>query len=319
MIELVDVSKKYVIKKRTLFNKKEQEKLAVDKINIKIEKGKIIGLLGINGAGKSTTIKIISSLISPTSGEIYLNNTCVTKNPKKLKDITNVILGGEKNLYWRLTARENLRYFGSLYNIKSKELDKRIDELLHFVELENYNNLNVEKYSKGMKQRLQIARGLINDPEFILLDEPTIGLDITFAKEVRSYIKKLVKKENKGVLLTSHYISEVEELCDYIYILSNGKIVFEGTSEEIKKIGNTKKEIEIACEDIDKVINLIDKKVDIKKIGSNRIIISNVDNYQEIIDYLFQNKCRIIEFKILEQSLEDSLLLIFGGEYNALL
>lgn len=148
----------------------------------------------------------------------------------------NVISGGERNLYWRLTATENLQYFGSLYGLSGKELSERIRALLELVGITEAADTPVERYSKGMKQRLQIARGLINDPEYIFLDEPTLGLDIVIAKEIRKVVSELAEKENKGVLLTTHYISEAEELCDYIYVLDKGEIIAEGTKESLKEL-----------------------------------------------------------------------------------
>ena len=137
-----------------------------------------------------------------------MNGVDAVKNHRWVKERINVISGGERNLYWRLTAIENLKYFGSLYGLSGVKLKEKIAELLKIVGLEEAEDIPVERYSKGMKQRLQIARGLINDPEYIFLDEPTLGLDIVIAKEIRTMIKELAQEGKKGVLLTTHYISE---------------------------------------------------------------------------------------------------------------
>lgn len=179
---------------------------------------------------------MLASIIEPSSGTLTMNGVDAIKNHLWVKRRINVISGGERNLYWRLTAKENLKYFGSLYGLSGIGLKEKIAELLKIVGLEESADIPVERYSKGMKQRLQIARGLINDPEYIFLDEPTLGLDIVIAKEIRTMIRELASKEKKGVLLTTHYISEAEELCDYIYVLDKGKMIAQGTKEELKEL-----------------------------------------------------------------------------------
>jgi ABC-2 type transport system ATP-binding protein len=139
-----------------------------------------------------------------------------------------MIAGGERMIYWRLTAKENLEYFGRLYNIPKGLLRERMEQLLGYVGLQEKEDTPVEQYSKGMKQRLQIARGLINDPKYIFMDEPTLGLDAPIARELRAFTRKLAKEQQKGILLTSHYIHEIEELCDYVYIIDKGKKLMEG-------------------------------------------------------------------------------------------
>ncbi len=134
------------------------------------------------------------------------------------------------------SAKENLRYFGSLYGLSGASLNEKIADLLETVGLEEAADIPVERYSKGMKQRLQIARGLINDPEYLFMDEPTLGLDIVIAKEIRRLVQELAKEKKKGILLTTHYIREAEELCDYIYVLDKGEIIAQGTREELKEL-----------------------------------------------------------------------------------
>lgn len=229
------ILKEKIKEKSGLFGRKQKRVIhAVKDISLEIPQEKIIGVLGINGAGKTTTIRMLASIIAPTSGSLTMNGVDAVKNHLWIKERINVISGGERNLYWRLTAKENLRYFGSLYGLSGDDLNKRIAYLLRTVGLEEAANVPVERYSKGMKQRLQIARGLINDPIYLFMDEPTLGLDIVIAKEIRNLVSDLAHKEGRGILLTTHYISEAEELCDYIYILDKGRIIAEGTKEQIK-------------------------------------------------------------------------------------
>ncbi len=203
MIETIDLSKTYKIrKKEKCFKYHDEYKEAVKKLNLEIHEGKIVGILGVNGAGKTTTIKMLATLLEPSSGEILLDDMKYTeKNRSKIKEKINLISGGERSLYWRLTGRENLEYFGALYNIRN--LDQKINECLEIVGLSENADQLVETYSKGMKQRLQIARGIINQPKYLFMDEPTLGLDVAVARNLREYIKKLAREQNTAVILTN--------------------------------------------------------------------------------------------------------------------
>lgn len=233
MIQAEHLQKTYTVKAGKGLYRKKQQIQAVKDVTLQIEKGQIIGLLGINGAGKTTTIKMLTTLLAPNFGSYYLDDINALKYPKEVKRRINMIAGGERMIYWRLTAYENLWYYGQIYNVPNSILKKRIEELLELVGLEGKSDVPVETFSKGMKQRLQIARGLINDPEYLFLDEPTIGLDAVVSKELRKHVKTLAKDKHKGILLTSHYMEEIEELCDYIYILSNGTLLKQGTAKEL--------------------------------------------------------------------------------------
>ncbi|ROR27154.1 ABC-2 type transport system ATP-binding protein [Mobilisporobacter senegalensis] len=233
MIIAEHLQKTYSVKVGKGLKTEKQQIRAVKDISLQIEKGNIVGLLGINGAGKTTTIKMLTTLLAPTAGIYTMDSIDAIKYPKEVKKRINMIAGGERMIYWRLTAFENLWYFGQLYNIPNNILKKRIEELFDLVGLKGKENVPVETFSKGMKQRLQIARGLVNDPEYLFLDEPTIGLDAVVSKELRQHVKYLAKQQNKGILLTSHYMGEIEELCDYIYLLNDGILIEKGTVKEL--------------------------------------------------------------------------------------
>lgn len=203
---------------------KKSKKIAVDSISFNIDKGEIFGLLGPNGAGKTTTIKVLATLLLPNKGSIEIDGFDIITHRKEILKRINLISGGERSLYWRLTAKENLEYFGSLYNIKSKELKTRVDELLEKVGLLEHKNCKVETFSKGMKQRLQIARGLINKPKILFLDEPTIGLDPSASQMLHNLILDL-KNRGTTIILTTHYMNEAEKLCDRVAFIDSGKII----------------------------------------------------------------------------------------------
>ncbi|WP_352420455.1 ABC transporter ATP-binding protein [Proteiniborus sp.] len=202
-------------------------------ISFKVNEGEIFGLLGPNGAGKTTTIKVLTTLLAPSSGEAKIFGYDCFGGEKLIRDKINFIFGGERGLYWRLSAYENLQYFGDIYKVPGRILKERIPKLIKLVNLEGREHEKVESFSKGMKQRLQIARGLINDPKILFLDEPTIGLDPIGAKDLRNIILKL-KEEGKTILLTTHYMHEADELCDRIALINNGELIDIDTPKQLK-------------------------------------------------------------------------------------
>lgn len=232
VIEVKNLHREYVTYKGAIRKKKEVVE-AVRGIDFTVNRGEIFGLLGQNGAGKTTTIKMLTTLLAPTSGMCKVFGYDTFGQEKQIRKRINFIFGGEMGVYRRLSGRDNLRYFANLYLMDTAERERRINEILELVELTDAADRLAETYSKGMIQRLQIARGLINNPEIIFMDEPTVGLDPFGAHMLRGIISKL-RDDGKTVLLTTHYLPEVEELCDRIVILNHGEIVARGTPEEIK-------------------------------------------------------------------------------------
>ncbi len=214
--------------RRTLFRAAGAETPAVDGLSLSIPPGAVTGLLGLNGAGKTTTIKVLATLLRPTSGAVTVDGLDVVADARAIRRRINLIAGGERMVYARLTGRENLWYFGQLYDVPRTVLEARIDELLALVGLEDAAGTVVERYSRGMRQRLSIARGLINEPAYLLLDEPTLGLDAPIARDLRAVVANLAR-EGVGVLLTSHYLAEVEQLCGHVYVIDHGRLVAEGS------------------------------------------------------------------------------------------
>lgn len=205
---------------------------ALKGISFSIEEGEIFGLLGPNGAGKSTMIKILTTMLLPTSGVVKVMGLDVSTEEKEIRKKINFVFGGERSLYWRLSARDNLAYFADIYRIPKKEQNNLIEHSLVSVGLLDVQNQRVETFSKGMKQRLQIARSLLNKPKIIFLDEPSIGLDPVGARDLRILIRKLAQ-QGTTVLLTTHYMPEAEELCDRIAVINKGERIAYGTLSEI--------------------------------------------------------------------------------------
>ncbi|GGO83592.1 ABC transporter ATP-binding protein [Nonomuraea cavernae] len=207
-------------------------RVAVDGLNLTVPGGRVTGLLGLNGAGKTTTIKILATLLRQTSGTVTVGGLDPVKDPHAVRKRINLIAGGERMVYARMTGRENLWYFGQLYDVPSKVLKTRIEQLLELVGLTSAADIRVERYSRGMTQRLSIARGLINDPDYLLLDEPTLGLDAPIARDLRKVVAGLAEC-GKGVLLTSHYLAEVEQLCAHVYVIGDGRHLAQGAPAEL--------------------------------------------------------------------------------------
>lgn len=218
---------------RSWIRRKKELVHAVNGISFEVQRGEIFGLLGQNGAGKTTTIKMLTTLLAPTSGVCKVLGFNTFGEEKKIRNRINFIFGGETGVYRRLSARDNLRYFGNLYLIDPKTRENRIQKILELVELTDRADDLTETYSKGMIQRLQIARGLINEPEILFMDEPTVGLDPLGARMLRDIILRL-KESGKTILLTTHYLQEADELCDRIVIINKGRIIAQGTPKDLK-------------------------------------------------------------------------------------
>jgi len=204
--------------------RKKKEIHAVRGVSFSVEKGELFGLLGPNGAGKTTTVKMLTTLLIPTGGHARVAGFDVIDQAVEVQKRIGFIFGGERGLYWRLSGEDNLKYFAALYQVDPAVSEERIPRLLKMVGLEGRGNEKVEGYSRGMKQRLHVARTLLHDPDILFLDEPTIGLDPVGAREFRLVIKNL-KNEGKTILLTTHYMYEADMLCDRIAVINHGKIV----------------------------------------------------------------------------------------------
>ncbi|GAA5344774.1 ABC transporter ATP-binding protein [Planifilum fimeticola] len=237
MLETLDLTKHF------------KEIKAVDGINLFIERGEIVGLLGPNGAGKTTAIAMIASLIPPTRGEVLLHGKSVISSPAPLRQILGMV-PQQLALYPDLTARENLQFFGRLYGLKGKALAVRVDEVLELVGLEEKALHPVSTLSGGMQRRLNIGLALLHEPRFVIMDEPTVGIDPQSRHHILETVRRLNREKGMTVLYTSHYIEEVEVLCNRIYIMDQGRIIASGTPEELKSILSSDHTIELKAESL---------------------------------------------------------------------
>jgi ABC-2 type transport system ATP-binding protein len=232
VVEAQDLHRTYRTHTGTL-RRRVKEIEAVKGVSFEIEKGELFGLLGPNGAGKTTTIKMLITLLIPTSGSARVLGHDVVKDAREVRKRIGYVFGGERGVYERLSGYDNLRYFAELYGVPAKIQKARIEELLELVGLKGREQERAEGYSRGMKQRLHVARGLLHDPEVLFLDEPTIGLDPVGARELRATIASLTDA-GKTILLTTHYMFEADALCDRIAVISQGEIVATGTPGQLK-------------------------------------------------------------------------------------
>jgi ABC-2 type transport system ATP-binding protein len=206
---------------------------AVRGISFEVAEGELFGLLGPNGAGKTTTIKMLITLLLPTSGEARVLGHDVVREAREVRKLIGYVFGGDRGLYERLSGLDNLRYFAELYGVSGKAQRQRIAEVLELVGLAGREQERVEGYSRGMRQRLHVARGILHDPQVVFLDEPTIGVDPVGARDLRQTIADLARA-GKSVLLTTHYMFEADALCDRVAVIAKGRIVGEGTPRELK-------------------------------------------------------------------------------------
>lgn len=205
---------------------------AVDRVSFQAYPGEILGLLGENGAGKTTTMRMLATLLAPTAGTATVNGKDLRKEPEAVRAQLGVLFEG--GVYDRLTVRENIRYFGRLYGVPAEQLERRIDELLRRFQMEEYADRRAAWLSKGMKQKVALARILVHEPPVLILDEPTSGLDVTSARLVHEFILEC-RGQGKTVIISSHNMAEVEKLCDRICVIHRGRIVLEGTIEALRQ------------------------------------------------------------------------------------
>jgi ABC-2 type transport system ATP-binding protein len=294
---------------------------AVDDISFEVKKGEIFGLLGPNGAGKSTTLRMLSTLSRPTKGTATIGGYDTVKNDIQVRQLIGIV--SEKMIiYNRLTAKENLEFFGTLYNIPKEKLKNKIDDLLEFVQLTKFKDAQVGTFSTGMRQRMNVIRALLNDPQVLFLDEPTLGLDPQTSVEIRDYIKKLNQELGTTVILTTHIMVDADLLCDRIAVIDHGKIIALDTSTNLKKIisgGDTMIiRLEVANLNPDmlaalKGIDCLDQVT--QETGTQlHIIVHGEDAFDEIVDLVRERGGKITSMSNLQPTLEDVFLHITGHE-----
>jgi len=309
MIEVRDLTKKF------------NDFTAVDHITFDVKKSEVFGLLGPNGAGKTTTIRMLSTLTRPTEGTATIGGYDIVKHDNKVRQLIGLV--SEKMImYDRLTAKENLRFFGKLYNLPKNILNERTDELLDLVQLTKWKDSKVGTFSTGMRQRMNVVRALLNMPKVLFLDEPTLGLDPQSTVEVREFIKKTNKENKTTIILTTHMMNEADLLCDRIGIMDQGKIDTLDTSTNLKKLISGDDTTILKLEIPNLTNKLITKIQSVKCVSSVsrennshlKVHATGDDAFDLIIDAVRAEKAKINSIEKLQPTLEDVFLHITGRE-----
>jgi len=234
IIRVEHVSKTFISKERKKGEKKKKKAVdALKDVSLDIYDGEFFGLLGPNGAGKTTLIKCLTTLLIPGSGNMWVNGFDVLKEEDKVRASIGCMLMGDRGLYWKLTGRENLNYFGALYHVPKPVRTKRVDELVQLLELSDFVDRTVETFSSGQKMILAFAKSLINDAPILVLDEPTVTMDVPTARKLRSIVHDL-HRQGKTIVYTTHLMHEAEELCQRVGIIDRGEIIAVGSPAELK-------------------------------------------------------------------------------------
>jgi ABC-2 type transport system ATP-binding protein len=293
---------------KSLFSRKYEEVRAVDSISFDIEQGEIIGYIGANGAGKSTTIKMMCGILYPSSGSVTVNGMSFENNRQKINKEMGVVFGQKTQLWWDIPLIETFKILKSIYEVSDEDYNERFEYLCDLLEMRPFLTQTVRSLSLGQRMRADFAAALIHSPKIVYLDEPTIGLDVLVKDKIRSAIKELNKKYNITVILTTHDMKDIEELCNRIIIIDKGKILYDGSLANIKyRFGNTKtifipSNVELNEEEMHQKFNA----VTIEKLEDKTAIKFSLNelDLDDLMLYLI-NTYHIKDFKIEDISIED--------------
>ena len=233
-VRISNISKTYhTLQRKGIFKSVKRDVQALEDISFDVRPGEIFGLLGPNGAGKTTLIKILTTLLLPSGGEAWINGYQVERQPNQVRASVGCMLMGERGLYWKLTARENLEYFGALYHLSPADRKRRANQVIELIGIQDLADRAVETYSSGQKMKLAFGKALINDAPLLVLDEPTNTLDVPSASELRAIVRRL-NAEGKTIIYTTHIMTEAETLCERVAIIDHGKLLALGSVPELK-------------------------------------------------------------------------------------
>jgi ABC-2 type transport system ATP-binding protein len=301
--------------------KKYGEDTAVNRISFEVEKGEIFGLLGPNGAGKTTTTGMLSTLVDLTSGSAEVNGFDVETEQNRVRDSIGVVFQETALDDW-LTGRENMEFHARMYDIPKEQREEKMDKLLELVDLKEHSDKQVENYSGGMKRRLEIARGLMQEPEILFLDEPTLGLDAETRRDIWDYIEDLNKRENMTIILTTHYMEEADFLCDRTAIMQDGKIIELDTPEALKdQLGGDIITVELE-DNVENVIKALEGLEWVKNIQNKDFELSiTAENSEkhiaELVETVDSEDSTVNSINLRKPSLEDVFLHLTGDRMKS--
>lgn len=289
---------------------------AIANVNLKVDKGSILGLLGPNGAGKTTLLKILSTLVHPSSGHAVVNGFDVVSQGNQVRRSIGIVMTEERSFFWRLTGRQNLQFFATFNNLFGRERDQTVNEVLHQTELEKEGDRMFKDYSTGMKQRLAIARGLLCDPDIVLLDEPTRSLDPYTSHHMRTFIKeKIVGHKKRTAILATHNLQEAEELCTHVAIIKDGRIMTQGTMEKVKsKISSQWHRIRLSAGSLTKDIGNFPGVIESRAAHTPDQLEVKTKDISEVLRSILEEGAVIKECNHIKPSLEDIFSKVIEAE-----
>ncbi len=300
-----------------------RELVALRDVNIEVQAGELFGLLGPNGAGKTTLIKILTTLLAPTQGKAWVAGLDVEKEPAKIRSLINMVSGGESSGYGLLTVRENLWMFSQFYGLESAESNRRIKELLEVVGMADRLNTKSSDLSTGLRQKMNIVRGFLTDPQVLFLDEPTLGLDVGAARDVRQFIRQWVDLDStRTLLLTTHYMVEADELCDRVAIINSGRVLACDTPSRLKHSLQSDALFRLEVSPLNGMgVQSLESLSGVKqmthKVQNDRsvleFILSEENVLGAVIQKLSQDDIQILNFQKREPTLEDVFVKLVGS------
>jgi len=283
---------------------------AVNSISFDVHRGEILGILGPNGSGKTTTLKSILGLIEFDSGTVKVNGLSIKKRRREILKEMGAILEGARNIYWHLTPMENLVYFAGIRGIPRKQMVKRAEYLLESLELTDVANKEIRQFSAGMKQKCALACAFIHNPSILLLDEPALGLDVEITRTIMNWLKEVVEKEEKTIVVTSHNMDFIENICHRILIIRKGEIISHETVKSLKeKFAGKHFVIELKNEPEQSLIQSISHHGSVASSGNSlRIELKTLNNLLPVLQLLGDSKAEMVDFRSVENNLEDIFL-----------
>jgi len=283
---------------------------AVNSISFDVHRGEILGILGPNGSGKTTTLKSILGLIEFDSGTVKVNGLSIRKRRREILKEMGAILEGARNIYWHLTPMENLVYFAGIRGIPRKQMVKRAEYLLESLELTDVANKEIRQFSAGMKQKCALACAFIHNPSILLLDEPALGLDVEITRTIMNWLKEVVEKEERTIVVTSHNMDFIENICHRILIIRKGEIISHETVKSLKeKFAGKHFVIELKNEPEQSLIQSISHHGSVTSSGNSlRIELKTLNNLLPVLQLLGDSKAEMVDFRSVENNLEDIFL-----------
>jgi len=323
-IKTEDLTRVFRLRKREAKEGK-REILALDGVNLEVSPGELFGLLGPNGAGKTTLIKILATLLLPTSGRAWVAGVDVVEKPQVVRRYINMVAGGETSGYGLLTVEENLWMFAQFYGIPSREARRRIRELLAMVDMADRAKTKTYHLSSGMRQKMNLVRGFLTDPQILFLDEPTLGLDVQIARTIRNFIREWLRDHpGRTILLTTHYMHEAEELCHRVAIIDRGKILACAPPEELKRRLRTEAVFRLYLEGALDAKSILDGTKGIVALAQREenghtsldLILTEEEVLVSILSRLQAAGGRLLALKKEEPTLEDVFLAMVGRKLS---